>query len=167
MLVTNSDLHECLEILNGMRKNTLKFLVRDNIWVPRSSCRQIKTVTAEKTILIAVRPVPLSIHSIHYKPESSRKIKDVCSGVKDVYNHINIAFWLQTSSRSRSQAVGLSCAIVTGTNFSYASRVTFATEKSFTLGASMFAKNSSRFVFPRIEHFFFSQIHKRSNLNFK
>lgn len=29
MLVTDSDLHECLEILNGMRKHTVKFLVRD------------------------------------------------------------------------------------------------------------------------------------------
>lgn len=29
MLVTDSDLHECLEILNGMRKQTVKFLVRD------------------------------------------------------------------------------------------------------------------------------------------
>nr|VDC99621.1 unnamed protein product [Brassica rapa] len=29
MLVTDSDLQECLEILNGMRKHTVKFLVRD------------------------------------------------------------------------------------------------------------------------------------------
>nr|AAQ62879.1 At3g59580 [Arabidopsis thaliana]BAD93722.1 putative protein [Arabidopsis thaliana] len=29
MLVTDSDLHECFEILNGMRKHTVKFLVRD------------------------------------------------------------------------------------------------------------------------------------------
>ncbi|KAL1226341.1 Protein NLP9 [Cardamine amara subsp. amara] len=29
MLVTDSDLHECLEILNGMRKHIVKFMVRD------------------------------------------------------------------------------------------------------------------------------------------
>ncbi|CAN8280089.1 unnamed protein product [Cochlearia groenlandica] len=30
MLVTDSDLHECLEVLNSMRKHTVKFLVRDS-----------------------------------------------------------------------------------------------------------------------------------------